>query len=356
MPDPFQHDSSYVSYGTGPYHHRSPTNVLAIIGFIISLIGAALGVLTCGMLSFVCGISLILCGIACIWEPRGFAIGGIAVSIIGLLPLMMLFGLFTLGAANSGQRAEKERQQAEQRQAMLDALPEAKLDGSDFETFAALNFLPTDSFNRSVSIAEFGLDGPDISTAIPTDDDVQAIAFDSQRAWYFAITDREFGRITEAGLFREIPVERGLDTSFSWPEAIAYLPDDDRVLIFTRRKVFSYSEATGQWELRNASTDEPIRAVAYDDKAKLLYALTLSSGRDDHQFDLVQINPQGAIVGQTRLSHPLPLPEDDADLQLAMTSYGAVVLVPPGHDDPVKRMQMFLIVPETGEVQRLSGD
>ncbi|HED53909.1 MAG TPA: hypothetical protein ENJ00_06875 [Phycisphaerales bacterium] len=70
-----------------------PTNTLGIVGFILSLLGF---VGTCGLLS---PIGLILSIIALRREPKGFAIAGLILGILGTIVFalaMLIFGVFAL--------------------------------------------------------------------------------------------------------------------------------------------------------------------------------------------------------------------------------------------------------------------
>lgn len=65
-----------------PYHsgpgNAAPTNGLGIAGFVLSLIGI---LLTCGTLNI---ISLPVSLVALAWKPRGFAIAGTIISVLGI--------------------------------------------------------------------------------------------------------------------------------------------------------------------------------------------------------------------------------------------------------------------------------
>lgn len=73
----------YQSGPSGP-GSTQPTNGLGIAGFVLSLIGI---LLTCGTLNV---ISLPLSLIALAWKPRGFAIAGTIISVIGVAFLALL--------------------------------------------------------------------------------------------------------------------------------------------------------------------------------------------------------------------------------------------------------------------------
>jgi hypothetical protein len=67
-----------------------PPNVLGIVGFVASL----LGLVTCGMLS---PVGLVLSVIALFKTPRGFAIAGTVISLIGSAVLTFWGFLFVMG-------------------------------------------------------------------------------------------------------------------------------------------------------------------------------------------------------------------------------------------------------------------
>lgn len=91
----------------------APTNILGIIGFITSI----LGLVTCGLLA---PVGLILSGIALFKAPRGFAIAGTVISLIGSVFLafwgfvivMGVLGLQAAGGALSTVAVLAEARQA----------------------------------------------------------------------------------------------------------------------------------------------------------------------------------------------------------------------------------------------------
>ena len=85
-------DTPDPTYPTQPAATQ-PTNTLGIVGFILSLLGV---VGTCGLLS---PIGLILSIIALRREPKGFAIAGLILGILGsivFLVTLLIFGVFAL--------------------------------------------------------------------------------------------------------------------------------------------------------------------------------------------------------------------------------------------------------------------
>jgi len=64
------------------------TNGLGIAGFIVSLVGMVL------CMGFICPIGAILSGIALIWKPRGFAIAGLILGLLGSLLWGIVIGVW----------------------------------------------------------------------------------------------------------------------------------------------------------------------------------------------------------------------------------------------------------------------
>ncbi|HVX87223.1 MAG TPA: DUF4190 domain-containing protein [Phycisphaerae bacterium] len=70
--------------GSTTYVQASPSNGLGVAGFITSLVG----IVTCGLL---CPIGLILSFIAIFRRPRGFAVAGLVIGIVGTLIPVVIF-------------------------------------------------------------------------------------------------------------------------------------------------------------------------------------------------------------------------------------------------------------------------
>ena len=87
-----------------PYPHTvvqpAPTNGLGIAGFIVSLVGL---VATCGVLCPL-GLSLSLFGL--LKRPRGFAIAGTIIGLIGTASIALFFGFLATAAVRGARTAE----------------------------------------------------------------------------------------------------------------------------------------------------------------------------------------------------------------------------------------------------------
>ena len=73
-----------------PPQYRTPSNGLGIAGFIVSLVGI---VGSCGLL---CPVGLLMSIIAMRREPRGFAIAGLIIGLLGSLWIFIALGFIIL--------------------------------------------------------------------------------------------------------------------------------------------------------------------------------------------------------------------------------------------------------------------
>lgn len=73
-----------------PPQYRTPSNGLGIAGFIVSLVGI---VGSCGLL---CPVGLLMSVIAMRREPRGFAIAGLIIGLLGSLWIFIALGFIIL--------------------------------------------------------------------------------------------------------------------------------------------------------------------------------------------------------------------------------------------------------------------
>jgi len=93
-PDPFAaqlYPPHAPAYNPMPPGTNEPQNVLGIVGLILSLVSL---LLTCGILS---PIALIVSTIGMFQKPRGTAVAGLVLSLVGCLFFVGLVGLFWLG-------------------------------------------------------------------------------------------------------------------------------------------------------------------------------------------------------------------------------------------------------------------
>ena len=87
-----------------PYVQPAPTNGLGIAGFIVSLVGI---VVTCGAL---CPLGLLLSLFALLKRPRGFAIAGTIIGLVGTGFIALFFGLFATAVLTRAGTAVVEEQ------------------------------------------------------------------------------------------------------------------------------------------------------------------------------------------------------------------------------------------------------
>jgi hypothetical protein len=99
-----------------PYVQPAPTNGLGIAGFIVSLVGL---VATCGLL---CPLGLLLSLLGLLKRPRGFAIAGTIIGLVGTAFIALFFGLFATAVLTGARTAVVEEQTA----LTADALAEAE--------------------------------------------------------------------------------------------------------------------------------------------------------------------------------------------------------------------------------------
>lgn len=84
--------------GSGAGHKSPPTNTLGLAGFIVSLVGMVV------TLGFLCPVGFLLSVIALFKAPRGFAIAGTVIGVIGsgLAVMVVFLAIYTVSAAKSG--------------------------------------------------------------------------------------------------------------------------------------------------------------------------------------------------------------------------------------------------------------
>lgn len=94
------HASPTVPYGTPQvYVQPGPSNGLGVAGFVTSLIG----LMSCGILS---PIALLLSFLALFKRPRGFAVAGTIISVIGTIALVLVGASFVLAMIGVKKGAE----------------------------------------------------------------------------------------------------------------------------------------------------------------------------------------------------------------------------------------------------------
>jgi len=299
-------------------------------------------VFTCGLL---CPLGLVLSLLALSHRPRGFAVAGTLVGLVGMLPFTFIF----LGIILSAFRGESTRDYASTRADASVAI----YDGQ-FESFPALNVIPDDNNGRHVLIAEFSENGPDSKLAIPTNNELTHLAFDSKRGRYYGTTHDGFGRISAAGSFVEIDVDPSLDVELDSPTGVAYLSQQDSVLVTARSGAYLFSEDTDQWQHVPGFTGYDIEAIAYDTERDVIYALSAHGKR---HVKIVEFEIDGTLRGETHVGTKIPDRRGVAGrLQLAYTSAGLVILVTPGDNDAANVMQMYVADPVSGHLQRVVAE
>lgn len=107
-PNQFNYPSQPEIYQAGMVYEPAPTNNMGVAGFICSLVGIA----TCGVLSIV---GVILSAIGLKKEPKGLAIAGLIIGLIGLVELVVAIMLF-FAVANTVSTISNAAQQAITRQ------------------------------------------------------------------------------------------------------------------------------------------------------------------------------------------------------------------------------------------------
>jgi hypothetical protein len=94
------HPSPTVPYGTPQvYVQPGPSNGLGVAGFVTSLVG----LMSCGILS---PIALLLSFLALFKRPRGFAVAGTIISVIGTIALVLVGASFVLAMIGVKKGAE----------------------------------------------------------------------------------------------------------------------------------------------------------------------------------------------------------------------------------------------------------
>jgi hypothetical protein len=99
-----------------PPYRQPPTNGLGIAGFIVSLVGL---VATCGVL---CPLGLLLSLFGLLKRPRGFAIAGTLIGLVGTAFIACFVGLFAAAVVSRVHQAEL----SEKAQMTADVLAEAE--------------------------------------------------------------------------------------------------------------------------------------------------------------------------------------------------------------------------------------
>lgn len=217
--------------------------------------------------------------------------------------------------------------------------------------------IPQGSFDSKVSVAQFDAAGPDEATAMPTDDELRQITFDTQRMRYYAISNRDFGRISTTGAFSPISVDDKHAGKMSSPRGVAYLPEDDRLIVFVSGGALYFSDESGEWEFVQRSGRAEYVALIYSPDERLFYALAKIRGKPAGTYDLVRLSRQLAVARQTRLSHPLPVASlHDGRIQMAISGDKLIAVTAPQGTDSGRGMQLFSIDPESGDVRRLKPD
>ena len=244
--------------------------------------------------------------------------------------------------------------------------PVRLLKGDDGPVFSAVHYLPVSKSERSVSIVEYTLSGPKEDTAIPVTPPsiypLNQIAVDPRGPRYYGITTHRVGEIdVETGAFHELETDPDLP-ELSWPSGIAFDSERRRLVVTGRSESFVFYPDSDRWNTIAGFDQSNIISLYYSPEDDRFFALIHSSGTAEADT-VLRMNAHGAVLSTIRLSHPIPLPNPSMPggrLQLFKPAREIVILQSAffrsdasGRKDHLAGMNMFLVDPETGNVERV---
>ena len=186
------------------------------------------------------------------------------------------------------------------------------------------------SFASAVSMGDFTREGPMLSTLIPLDKDMRAVAFDSTTNKCYGLTLHDVGEVDlQSG--KLIPFASAPD--ISWPSGIALAESKRRMWISSATGAGGFLDAldvdSGQWRPQVKLGQTRLLEIAYNPKDDLLYGLPEVLGETTIGY-ILQLNTAGAIVGRIQLSEPIFLPTSagpNAVVQMTLVGDGLFVLI-----------------------------
>lgn len=244
--------------------------------------------------------------------------------------------------------------------------PVRLLKGDEGPAFTAVHYLPVSKSERSVSIVEYTLSGPKEDTAIPVTPPsiypLNQIAVDPRGPRYYGITTHRVGEIDiETGAFHELETDPDLP-ELSWPSGIAFDSERRRLVVTGRSESFVFYPDSNRWNTIAGFDQANSISLYYSPEDDRFFALIQSLGTAEADT-VIRMNPHGAVLSTIRLSHPIPLPNPSMPggrLQLFKPSREIVILQSAyfrrdrsGRQDHFVEMNMFLVDPETGNVERV---
>jgi hypothetical protein len=229
--------------------------------------------------------------------------------------------------------------------------------------FKALHLVPQETAGWSICIAEFTGFGPKAESTIPlvlpSIYPVTHLAINDEGPVYYAITTHDVGRIIPAtGKFVELEPDPAIGKP-SWPCAIAYDFRQGLLFIAARSQGYSYKPSTGEWKSCLVSKDDGLVGLVCASKDEALYGLRSKEG--GRATKLIRISLNGAMLGQTDLSQPIPVGDYPFPLaQLCWSGERLVVLVSPSKREASRAPSrlaatMYTIEPESGLCRLVSS-
>ena len=301
-------------------------------------------------------------------EGKGFAIAGIVMGWLGLslwiLGFLLFGGVAILASIASVLDPKQETLELGQPIAQpeiasneINAIPTGDF---EIDRFFAVNYVPVNQRNWTVSISNFTHDGPISGTAFPVDPPsiypLNQIAIDESGPEIYGITTHQFGYIKPTtGEFVEVPVDPTLP-KMSWPSAIAFDSKNRKVAIVSRTGSYYYYPDTKTWLHSDGFSKLNLMSLTYDESDLSFYGIAPSTNGANL---LIKLNDSGAVLSSTQLSHPLPMADTPLKdrLQLVRAGEHLVILISPHYDRAGVRIpgSTLVVDPENGEMHRVTS-
>jgi len=296
----------------------------------------------------------------------------VTLGTLGLFAVSTLFGVSSMGIATTLFSASYDDSSSVDPQPTARApdprrgIPEVELPATsvrpeEVASFKALILLPMSQLKWQVSVADFGLDGPDPQSALPVQSGlvqtVRLVGVDTSTTppGVSAITKTQVGVIDAAGAFTKMPSDPTLNRLIR-PTGVAFVASRQALVVAGWNRGVSLDVASGTWSELPSFRGQEVAALAYDPVKDTLWAL-LSDARRQHLDRLARYNAQGALIEEIALSQSLPTSLSDPRAhQLVMSSGHLLVLESPfppmGTNAPPSRrtMTIYVITPETGAI------